>query len=133
MGLHEPYSSLIQDSCKWTNKDQTDRIAVARGSRRGREWAQTPAAKIRWRILEARQNSHSHSQPCRCDRGALSIAPICLVFIGYRAVSLRYPFVGGSIEPPLRMLFQGGNAQKRERGYCTQLAMLRHQKPHSAQ
>ena len=42
MGLHEPYSSLIQDSCKWTNKDQTDRIAVARGSRRGREWAQTP-------------------------------------------------------------------------------------------
>ena len=27
--------------------------------------------KIRWRILGARQNSHSHSQLCRCDRGAL--------------------------------------------------------------
>ena len=29
-------------------------------------------AKIRWRIFGARQNSHSHSQPYRCDHGALS-------------------------------------------------------------
>ena len=29
--------------------------------------------KICWRILGARQNSHSHSQPYRCDCGALRI------------------------------------------------------------
>ena len=43
-------------------------------------------------------------------------------------VSLRYPFEGGGIAPPL-VLSEGENAQKRGRGYRTQLAMLRHQKP----
>ena len=44
----------------------------------------------------------------------------------FHMVSLRYPFWGGGIAPPLRMLSKGGNAQKRGRGYRTQLAMLRH-------
>ena len=39
------------------------------------------AAKIRQRILEARQNSHSHSQPYRCDRGALAGAWVCTFLV----------------------------------------------------
>ena len=62
------------------------------------------------------------------------IARFCLVFIGYRASIAEIPLWRGGIAPPLRMLSKGGNAQKRGgRGYCTQLAMLRRQKPHSAQ
>ena len=61
------------------------------------------------------------------------IAPICLFFIGYRAGIAEIPLLRGGIAPSLRMLSKGGNAQKRGRGYRTQLAMLRHQKPHSAQ
>ena len=61
------------------------------------------------------------------------IAPICLAFIGYRAsIAEIPPFEGGYRTSPSHAL-QGGNAQKRGRGYRTQLAMLRHQKPHSAQ
>ena len=65
------------------------------------------------------------------------IAPICLVFIGYRASIAEIPLLGGggggNRPPPPSHALQGGNAQKRGRGYRTQLAMLRHQKPHSAQ
>ena len=63
------------------------------------------------------------------------IARFCLVFIGYRASIAEIPLLwgGGVIAPPLRMLSRGGNSQKRGRGYRTQLAMLRHRKPHSAQ
>ena len=61
--------------------------------------------------------------------------PFALLSCGIAQVSLRYPFWrgGGGIAPPLRMLSQGGKSQKRGRGYRTELAMLRHQKPHSAQ
>ena len=53
------------------------------------------------------------------------IAPICLVFIGYRASIAEIPLLGRGIAPPLRMLSKGGNAQKRGGGgYRTQLAML---------
>ena len=54
----------------------------------------------------------------------------CLAFVGYRANIAEIPPLllgGGGIAPPLRMFSQGGNAQKRGRGYRTQLAMLRHQ------
>ena len=62
------------------------------------------------------------------------IAPICLVFIGYRAGIAEIPLLrGGGIAPPLRMLSNGETLRKGGRGYRTQLAMLRHQKPHSAQ
>ena len=61
------------------------------------------------------------------------IAPICLVFIGYRASIAEIPLLRGGIAPPLRMRSKGGKAQKRGRAYRTQLAMLRHQQPHSAQ
>ena len=33
-------------------------------------------ARIRWRIFGVRQNLHSHSQPNRCDRGALRDAGV---------------------------------------------------------
>ena len=62
---------------------------------------------------------------------------VCLVFIGHRASIAEIPLLRGGarggIAPPLRMFSKRGNAQKMERGYRTQLAMLRHQKPHSAQ
>ena len=49
------------------------------------------------------------------------IAPICFVFIGYRASIAEIP--------PLVGVYRTSTS----RGYRTQLAMLRHQKPHSAQ
>ena len=53
---------------------------------------------------------------------------------GIAPVSLRYPFCGEAIACPLRMLSKRGKrSEKGEVGYNTQLAMLRHQKPHSAQ
>ena len=61
------------------------------------------------------------------------IAHICLVFIGYRAGIAEIPLLRGVIAPPPRMLSHGETLRKGGRGYRTQLAMLRHQKPHSAQ
>ena len=61
------------------------------------------------------------------------IAPVCLVFIGYRASIAEIPLLRGGYRTSTSHAPQGGNTQKRGRGYCTQLAMLRHQKPHSAQ
>ena len=61
------------------------------------------------------------------------IAPICLVFIGYRASIAEIPPLRGGCRTSTSHALQGGNAQKRGRGCRTQLAMLRHQKPHSAQ
>ena len=60
------------------------------------------------------------------------IAPICLVFMWYRASIAEIPFLGGGggYRTSTSNALQGG---KRGRGYRTQLAMLRHQKPHSAQ
>ena len=63
------------------------------------------------------------------------IAPFCLVLKWYRASIAEIPLLwGGGIAPPLRMLSkaQGGDAQKRGRGYRTLLAIFRHQKPYSA-
>ena len=50
------------------------------------------------------------------------VAPICLVFIGYRASIAEIPL-------PLRMLSKGETFRKGGRGYRTQLAMLGHQNP----
>ena len=61
------------------------------------------------------------------------IAPVCLVFLGYRASIAEIPLLRGGYRTSTLHALQGGNAQKRGRGYRTQLAMLRHQKPHSAQ
>ena len=44
------------------------------------------------------------------------IAPVCLVFIGYRAGIAEIPLLRGGIAPPLHMLCHGGNAQKRGEG-----------------
>ena len=58
----------------------------------------------------------------------------CLVFAAYRASIAEVPLLwGGGIAPPLRILSRWGNAQKRGRGYHTELPMLRHPIPHSAQ
>ena len=54
--------------------------------------------------------------------------PFALFSWGIVQVSLRYPFSGGYRTSTSHAL-QGGNAQKRGRGYRTQVAMLRHQKP----
>ena len=56
------------------------------------------------------------------------IAPICLVFIGYRASIAEIPLLGGGGVSHLHF-----DSQKRGRGYRTQLVILRHEKPHSAQ
>ena len=61
------------------------------------------------------------------------IAPICLVFIGYRASIAEIPLLRGGIAPPLRMLSKGELLRKGGGGIAPLLAMLRHQKPHSAQ
>ena len=61
------------------------------------------------------------------------IAPVCLVFKGYRAIIAEIPLLRGGYRTSTLHALQGGNAQKRGRGYRTRLAMLRHQKPHSAQ
>ena len=52
--------------------------------------------------------------------------PFALFSKGIAQVSLRYPFVGGHRTSTSHAL-QGGNAQKRGRGYRTQLVMLGHQ------
>ena len=54
------------------------------------------------------------------------IAPICLVFIGYRASIAEIPLLRGGYRTSTSHALQGGNAQKGGRGYRTQLAMLRH-------
>ena len=61
------------------------------------------------------------------------IALICLVFIGYRASIAEIPLLRVGYRTSTLHALLGGNAQKRGRGYRTQLAMLRPQKPHSAQ
>ena len=55
------------------------------------------------------------------------IAPICLVFIGCRARIAEIPFLRGGYRTSSSHALHRGNAQKRGRGYRTQLAMLRHQ------
>ena len=68
-------------------------------------------------------------------RGSITeggIAPICLVFIGYRGSIAEIPLLRGGSRTSTSHVLQGGNG-KRGRGYRTQLAMLRHQKNHSAQ
>ena len=58
----------------------------------------------------------------------------CLVFIEYRARIAEIPLLRGEgYRTSTSHALQQGNAQRRGRGYRTQLAMLRHQKPHSAQ
>ena len=55
----------------------------------------------------------------------------------FHSVSRNYrwdtPFWGGGYRTSTSHALKGGNAKKRGRGYRTQLALLRHQKPHSAQ
>ena len=53
------------------------------------------------------------------------IAPICLVFTGYRANIAEIPLWRGGYHTSTSHALQGGNAQKRGRGYRTQLAMSR--------
>ena len=54
-----------------------------------------------------------------------------LVFTGYRASIAEIPLLRGGYRTSTLHALQGGNAQKRRRGYRTQLAMLRKHKPHS--
>ena len=51
------------------------------------------------------------------------IAPICLVFIGYRASIAEIPLLRGGYRTSTSHALHGGNAQTRGRGYRTQLAM----------
>ena len=61
------------------------------------------------------------------------IAPICLVFIGYRAGIAEIQLLRGGYRTSTSHALQGGKRSERGRGYRIHLAMLRHQKPHSAQ
>ena len=59
---------------------------------------------------------------------------ICHVFIGYRASTAEIPLLRGGVSHLHFACFSRGKTfRKGGRGYRTQLAMLRHQKPHSAQ
>ena len=58
--------------------------------------------------------------------------PFAFVSCGIMQVSL-IPLLWGGYRTSTLHALQGGNAEKRGRGYRTQLAMLRQQKPHSAQ
>ena len=74
-----------------------------------------------------------HAIPFRDRIAEGGIAPICLVLMWYRASIAEIPLLCGGIAPPLRMLSKGEALRKGGRGYRTQLAMLRHKKPRSAQ
>ena len=50
--------------------------------------------------------------PFRDSIAEAGIAPICLVFIGYRASIAEIPLVRGGIAPPLRMLSKGETLRK---------------------
>ena len=66
--------------------------------------------------------------------GARIFLTICLVFIGYRASIAEIPLLWGGVSHLHFACSPRGNAQKRSGGrHRTQLAMLRHQRPHSAQ
>ena len=53
------------------------------------------------------------------------IAPICLVFTGYRASIAEIPPLWGGYRTSTSHALQGGNAQKRGRGYRTQFQKTR--------
>ena len=56
--------------------------------------------------------------PCRDSIAEAGIAPVCLVFIGYRANIAEIPLLwgGGGSAPPLRMLFRGGKRSEKGEG-----------------
>ena len=60
------------------------------------------------------------------------IAPIGLVFIGYRTSIAEIPLLWGVWRLHFAC-FARGKLSEKGRGYRTQLAMLRHQQPHSTQ
>ena len=87
-------------------------------------------------ITEEKDNKVSRNT-FRDNIAEAGIAPICLVFTWYRASIAEIPLLwgrgGGGVSHLTSHALQGGNTQKRGRGYRTQVAMLRHQKPHSTQ
>ena len=83
-------------------------------------------------VAQQRPRAPYRAIPFRDSIAEGGVAPICLVFIGYRASIAEIPLLRGGYRTSTSHALQGGNAQKRGRGYRTQLAMLRHQKPHSA-
>ena len=58
---------------------------------------------------------------------------IARVFIGHRASIAEIPLLRRGYRTSTLNALQGGETQKKGRGYPTQLAMLRHQKTHSVQ
>ena len=52
--------------------------------------------------------------PFRDSIAEQGIAPICLVFIGYRASIAEIPLLRGGIAPPLRMFSKGKRSEKGE-------------------
>ena len=56
------------------------------------------------------------------------IAPICLVFIGYRASIAEIP-LGGGVSHLHFACSPRGRCSEKGRGYRTELAMLRHENP----
>ena len=72
------------------------------------------------------------AMPCRDSIAEGGIAPICLVFMWYRDNIAEIPLLWVGYRTSTSHALQG-ETQKRGRGYRTQLAMLRHQKPHIAQ
>ena len=87
-----------------------------------------------WLSSPVRDTPPYRAIPFRDSIAEGGIAPICLVFIGYRTSIAEIPlFGGGGYGTSASHALHGGNAQKRGRGYRTQLAMLRRQKTQSAQ
>ena len=68
------------------------------------------------------------AMPFRGSIGEGASHPFCRAFMWYRTSIAEMPLFLGAGGYTL----QGGKAQKTGRGYCTELVMLRHQKPHRA-
>ena len=65
-------------------------------------------------------------------RDSIAEGPFALFSKGIAQVSLRYPFWGAGIAPPLRMLSKGEMLRKRE-GVSHPIGNVETPKPHSAQ
>ena len=117
-GQAESSGAFQQSQAMWvTNDTRRDTITETETSLVAQCEIPPPIAQYPFEIVSQRGVSH----------------PFALFYIWYRASIAEIPLLRGGYRTSTSHALQGGNAQKRGRGYRTQVAMLRHQKPHSAQ
>ena len=86
-------------------------------------------ATIYWSAQEVRAGKCPFSSHFGHLARSAPKSAFCLVFMWYRASIAEIPPLWGGYRTSTLHALQGGNARKRGRGYRTQLAMLRHQRP----